>query len=134
MPDAFSGYDAMLDLAIIVLAAILAYLAWKRRAYDLFGVGRTRIAPKRKTLRSLREKAGDEVLSLRDERKRILSDVAESRRKYMKGDMDYATFVHLQRNFDAQLVDVDARLNTLYQLSGGQPRQSAELKSLLGQD
>lgn len=134
MAAAFSEYDAMLDLAIILLSAILAYLAWKRRAYDLFGRERVSIASGKKAYKSLREKAGDETTALREERKRILSDVGESRKKYMKGEVDYATFVHLQRDYDAQLVDVDARLNTLYQLSGKPLKPPAELKDLLAED
>lgn len=92
------------------------------------------MAGKKKMFKSLREKAGDETQALREERKRILSDVAESRKKYMKGEMDYATFAHLQRDYDAQLVDVDARLNTLYQLAGKQLQPPAELRDLLAED
>ena len=134
MAEAFAGYDAMLDLTIIVLAAILAFLVWKRRALDFFGRERVSIAPKKKVLKSLREKAGDETLALREERKRILSDVAEARKKYMKGEVDYATFTHLQRNYDSQLVDVDARLDTLYQVSGVTHKPSAELMDMLAEE
>ncbi len=132
--EAFAEYDSILSLAVVILAAILAYLVWKRRALEAPSRRQATAVLKKGQGKSLPEKAGDEILALREERRHILDNVAESRKKYMKGEMDYATFVHLQRTYDAQLVDLDARLNTLYQLSSRPPRPPAELRDMLAED
>ncbi|MFH1107516.1 MAG: hypothetical protein V1787_06530 [Candidatus Micrarchaeota archaeon] len=132
MASAFAEYDFVLDFAIAALVIVLAYLAWKRRVFEDARADRAAVAEKKKReFKSLREKAGEQAVELKEERKRINADVAEARKKYMKGDMDFSTFIHLQREYDAQLVDVDARLNALSEISGKSGRPSAFFKDLL---
>ncbi|MFH1200214.1 MAG: hypothetical protein V1708_04045 [Candidatus Micrarchaeota archaeon] len=130
-----SGFDSMLDILIAALAALLIYLAWKKKVLDLSPPqGRWFLHPKKRDARGFREKADDELQERKEERKSILGQVAESRKKYMKGGIGYGTYLELQRGYDSALVETDARITALSEISGKPAAKSARLRDLFAQD
>ena len=123
----------LLDAILAVLFAVLLYLLWKRSSQP-FQTNAYAVAKKKKGFRNFKEKAAFESEEMKARRKEVMGKVAEVRRKYMKGEVDYATYNGLSRDYERELVEIDAKLVALSEIMKGTLEPSGSLKDLLEQE
>ncbi|MBU1197653.1 hypothetical protein KJ765_04020 [Candidatus Micrarchaeota archaeon] len=135
--DVLAGQESVWDAVLVLLSLVLLYLIWSRRIFE-FRSRPHALARKKKAFKSLQEKAAFEIDELKNKRKEVMGKVAESRKKYMKGNLNYPTYMDLSRRYDAELVELDAQLSALSEIAGGKKGKrglsSGILKEMLSDD
>ena len=117
MPQATG--DFLIDATLVILAAILMYLIYREargalqggefKSRDYF----LKKAKKRLGLKGLKENTLQEIEELKNSGRRIDGMIAESKKRYMKGEISFQTYKELELHYEQMRMEAIEKMRAL---------------------